>query len=55
MYKYRCDGRLKAESEGSTRLTYTGPSLSYFLNDLFNRNMMCVHFVNFIDFNVSHF
>jgi hypothetical protein len=24
MYKYRCDERLKAKSEGSTRLAYTG-------------------------------
>jgi hypothetical protein len=24
MYEYRCDERLKAKTEGSTRLTYTG-------------------------------
>ena len=24
MYEYRCDDRLKAKVEGSTRLTYTG-------------------------------
>jgi hypothetical protein len=24
MYEYRCDERLNAETEGSTRLTYTG-------------------------------
>ncbi len=24
IYEYRCDERLKAKSEGSTRLTYTG-------------------------------
>ena len=24
MYEYRCDERLKAKAEGSTRLTYTG-------------------------------
>jgi hypothetical protein len=24
MYKYRCDERLKAKAEGSTRLAYTG-------------------------------
>jgi hypothetical protein len=24
MYEYQCDERLRAKSEGSTRLTYTG-------------------------------
>jgi hypothetical protein len=34
MYEYRCDERLKAKSDGSTRLVYTG--LSGGLEHLYN-------------------